>query len=67
LTYAERGWNQKRDVVACTRAGPRALVSELVAAQPALTERELVEMTGYDQPTILRSLESEGLLGPKDD
>jgi hypothetical protein len=31
------------------------LVRELAAAQPSLTERELADLTGYDEPTILRS------------
>ena len=38
-----------------------ALVSELVAGQPALTERDIAQITGYDEPTVIRWLD-----GPDD-
>jgi SAM-dependent methyltransferase len=62
IGYAERAWNQKQDVVACARIGPRVQVAELQAARPSITEDELIEVTGYDEPTILRLL--EGPEGP---
>jgi SAM-dependent methyltransferase len=61
IGYAERGWKQQ-DVVACARVGPRVQVSELRAARPSITEEELIEVTGYDEPTILTLL--EGPEGP---
>jgi SAM-dependent methyltransferase len=56
LSYAERGWNDGDDVVACARVGPRHLIAELVDAEPGITERRLVEATGYDEPTVRRWL-----------
>ncbi len=56
LGYAERGWRLRQDVVACTRIGPRAQVRDLVATKPEITEDELVEVTGYDEPTVHRWL-----------
>jgi 2-polyprenyl-3-methyl-5-hydroxy-6-metoxy-1,4-benzoquinol methylase len=56
--YTERGWQRWQDVVACTRIGPRALIAELVAAKPDITEDELIEETGYDRETVSRAISS---------
>ena len=57
IGYTERGWHQEHDVVACARVGPRVQVNELRAAQPSITDEELIEATGYDESTILTLLE----------
>jgi SAM-dependent methyltransferase len=57
LAYAERGWNLSEDTVACVRVGPRMLITELLEERPGITERELSEVTGYDEPTIRSWLE----------
>ena len=64
LTCAQRGWNQQQDVVACARAGPWAVVRDLVQAQASITEQELVALTGYPDATIRRQLERLSAQGP---
>jgi SAM-dependent methyltransferase len=60
LTYSEQGWNHHQDVISCVRVGPRIAVAELLKEQPGITERELVEATGYDEPTVRHWLEALG-------
>jgi SAM-dependent methyltransferase len=60
VTYAERGWNHAQDAIACARVGPRWLIKEIVESQETISVRQLVEATGYDEPTVSRLLEALG-------
>jgi Methyltransferase domain len=63
IACAEQAWNRHLDVLACTRVAPWVLISELARANPAITEDELVALSGYDAATIRRHLAAQAERG----